>query len=1277
MLVVRKSTPIKIDGDLGEWSEKSRIWCFPDYDLREKFSVGVTACWDTEALYLALNWKDVDGLHNEVDPAVEPQNGWKADALQLRFSTLDQTTWVTTWMFTPKKQPVLLVDVWKDRVNPKSGLESRMLTAAQGETQLGEGVEMAYRGDQDQKDFTQEIRIPWKLLFRKVPALEVEATFKMGMEFIWGGPDGRSKPVNRFADNVQAGETTRQFFWSAQKIWGEATLVDKPPAEARVYRLQAEEKSANVGVPIRLVIPSGATSLTVVIENESGQRIRNLVADHPVSAPSTEVYWDGLSDEGKPVMPGSFRARGLTHGALRVSYEGSYYNPGNPPWATVDGTGGWGGDHTNPSAVAADESGIFLGWPYAEGGFGTIGLSPEGNKVWGEHTGASFLALCGTDVIAAVSDVMGDGEFQLSRFDRVTGKGKPFMRPGGALPFPASLSQLFGKEMTGKITALVAGNDRIFLSLSEGKVCELSSDEAVPVAEYAVNASSLAWHPKLGLLGIVEGRLCRMEKGRTLVIDAPGLKSPGALAVRADGLVAIWDGERNQVHLYRVSKDAKTALPAGMVGKSGGRAIRGRFDPDGLREVSALAFGPHGNLWIVENMPFPRRISSWDESGRLVKSYIGPAAYSGSGSFLDPESPDLAYMGPLQMRRSSDGKWDLDRILWVPDRKQDECFEWSYRDFAIPYLFRPPGDPLKRRWVFFAGRYPFLPRVFYVEEGNAFKPAAAVVLAGHVSGRLDGKGVVEVQPCGEFAGLNAYDLLFWCDENGDGKVQRIECQVAPAKKPAEIGTAGQAAFPLTVGWAGRPDPKDFSFFTIDAKSVSQFQPESFTKSGVPRFSPKTVIKRDWPVNGEVVPLADGKTALLLDTKKGGKRPSVISAINREDGSLLWSYPNPYPGVHGSHEAPMASPGLVIGPLFISGVVEEGNGDGYFLVRGNSGQDFLFTLDGLLVASLFKDARSPGASFLPKSEAELKEKNLMDYTDGFEPFMGSFGRQKDGKIRLTMATAGQAVMVASLEGLDTVRRVPPVEVTVTKEILAAAASPQKIDAKDADVKKTMIAKLQKPLDLGRGEDWKGLPAISIQREGAAEKADVRLAHDGKTLFVEFDVTDSSPWRNKGNDYRTLFKTGDAADLIFGPEGPRANPGDKDVRILFANREGKPAAVVMCPVDRKAPKNERFVYESPVGRKVFDRVRLAPEIQTIVEQTRSGYLLRAAIPLDLLHVSNPPVGTWAADFGILLSDEEGTKNVARRYWSNQKTNLVSDLPSEAWFSPATSGEVTFGK
>ena len=47
----------------------------------------------------------------------------------------------------------------------------------------------------------------------------------------------------------------------------------------------------------------------------------------------------------------------------------------------------------------------------------------------------------------------------------------------------------------------------------------------------------------------------------------------------------------------------------------------------------------------------------------------------------------------------------------------------------------------------------------------------------------------------------------------------------------------------------------------------------------------------------------------------------------------------------------------------------------------------------------------------------------------------------------------------------------------------------------------------------------------------------------------------------------------------------------------------------------------------------------------------------------------------DAGFISSDAQGTKNVARTYWSNTVTNLTSDEPSEAWLYPATWGEWRF--
>lgn len=1271
LLALPVKQPVVIDGKLDEWDSLGRIEIFPDFETRDRYSVEVRAAWDSEALCLAFRWKDPDGQHNAVDPSVEPESGWRADAVQMRIATTDQTTWLTTWLFSPKQIPVVLKDVWKDRKNSRAGQISQLLQGKPGTTQLGEGVEMAYRNEAG--GFVQELKIPWKHLYATPPKAAAGNRFAMGIEVIWGGPDGRTKSVNRYADNVQPGVTKRQFFWNDSKIWGDVTLVAEPPAEARAYQAEVADLTPMKGVPIHFPnIPADASAMTVVIEDESGQRIRNLVADFPIRSAAL-VAWDGLNDQGQAVKPGAYVARGLTQSGMKVVYEGSYFNPGDPPWALPDGTGAWGADHTNPAAVAADVEGVFLGWPYAEGGFGTIGLSVIGKKIWSQRTGAAVLTLVGNDVWGAFADMHGEKDWQLSRFDRATGKGRPF-QPGGVLqPFPLSLTELLGADFTGKIIGLVAAKDQVFLGTSEGKLYTLSAREAEKMAEMEIpGLTQLAWGPELGLLAVANGKLWRVENGKTQLVSVPAEVEPGCLAIRPDGLVALWNLKNRQVILGRIQKQRFEV--SGTIGNPGGRPIRGTFEPLGLNEVVSIAFGPRGELWAVESDLFPRRISVWNDQGKLVRDYVGNTGYSGSGSYLHPQKSDTAFLGPIEMRRNAEGDWKVNRLLWVPDRSKGECFEWNYRDYGIPQLFRPSKDPQKREWIFYPGRQAILPRVFFVEAEESFKPAAAVVLAGHVSGGLGPRGRVEKQPEGEFAGLNGYDLLFWTDANADGKVQRSECEVAPALKPAEVGEAGKPAFPLTVGWGGRADT-EFSFFTTDGRKVFEFKPTSFSKEGYPRFSPASVMAHDWPVNGEVVPLADQKTALILDTKKDAKRPTQLAAIRREDGHILWSYPNPFPGVHGSHEATMDRPGLMIGSLFLSGVVEDKNREGFCLVRGNSGQDFLFTLDGLMVGSLFRDARHPAANNLPATEAELRGKNLMDYTLGFEPFMGWFGKQSDGVVRLTVPTAGQAVMIARLEGLDQVKRLAPVKIEL-KQTDLSRDTPVAVE-EPAQKKIATIRRAPADFKFTNPSDWKSFDPLKLERSGAAETAEVRLAYNEKSLFLEFSVTDASPWLNHGTDFRTLFKSGDAVDFQFGPAGSRKDPGAADSRILIAPLNGKPVAVWMKPVASAASPKEAYVYESPVGRREFQSVRLAPEIHVAAESEADGYVVRAEIPLALLGVKSPPEGAWAADFGFIVSDENGQVNVARRYWNNAHTNLVSDLPSEAWFSPNAGGEVQFEK
>ncbi|MBA3938973.1 MAG: hypothetical protein H0X38_16125, partial [Planctomycetes bacterium] len=68
---------------------------------------------------------------------------------------------------------------------------------------------------------------------------------------------------------------------------------------------------------------------------------------------------------------------------------------------------------------------------------------------------------------------------------------------------------------------------------------------------------------------------------------------------------------------------------------------------------------------------------------------------------------------------------------------------------------------------------------------------------------------------------------------------------------------------------------------------------------------------------------------------------------------------------------------------------------------------------------------------------------------------------------------------------------------------------------------------------------------------------------------------------------------------------------------------------------------------------------------------GFLVEASIPWEKLGIVPRPGLTIAGDAGVLAADPGGTTTVARRYWSNQATNLVNDVPGEAELTPARWG------
>jgi len=1302
---------VVIDGSLDDWDQSGRILLCPDVPGQvNQFSAWVSMMYDAEALYVGVDWSDPTPMVNNYDTDfdIDRRKCFHSDSLQLHFRT-DQARKVIGWYYTKEQRPgVIALNGWMP-------WEDKPIVYLDGLKELG--IAEAFQKKPDGQGYTQELRIPWKAIVKSGRAYQAGESFDCMLDVVWGPDSGKGWPIAHMMDLVAPGAVHTGWFWEVREIYGKVTLEAagklQLPQPEFLNRLAQPRPRIPGTLPLRVELPKSEQSFfALAINDETGKRVRALpgdcrIKDYPLTLPSpqggegrvrgddarkVEVLWDCLDDRGKLVAPGKYRVVGLTRGELMPVYEMCFYNPGTPPWGTANGSGAWGADHSAPTAVAAAGDWIVLGWGGAEGGSGVIGVGPDGLKKWGEHQGA--LSLAGDDQCAYL--MLNDfwaGKRGLGRLGKSNGSYKPFMVDGKP-ELPVALEAIFGGKPPGEVRGMAAHGGRLVLAMSEGKLAVLDSASAKLLKLLdAKSPGSLAFSREGKLYALLGGQLnaVDLETGAATPIATPGVGDARAIAVDQDGNIAVADmGPDSQVKVF---------TPAGQLaytaGKKGGRPLRGAFDPEAMSHVGAIAVDARGLIWAVENWEYPRRVSVFRQDGKLVRDYIGNTAYSACGTFLHDQNPELGYAGPVEMKLDkATRRWNVTQVLWVPDPAKGEAFPVT-GGLPQPQRFTSNASGRPHEYLFNHAWDNSTGYTVYMLRGGRWQPVSAICLAGHVTGAIGPSGGVEKEPAGEFAGLNAFDGCFWNDTNKDGIAQRGECVIVPAKKPSQKGKGGEGPLSLQNGWGGRMG-RDLSIYS---NGIVRYKPVSFADDGAPVYGPEGMETLSLFDRGDLIPIEDDNVLLVLSSTGYGET-SYVRGLELGTWKELWRYTSYSHGVHGSHHASMPEPGKIIGANKICGVARINDEVGsVFAIRGNLGEDFLMTSDGFYVGALFRDSRLPGPS-LPEREEDLVGKPVPQLTEGGEPFNGWFGKQADGKVRMLTGIPGQAAMIVEVKGLESIKRFKGPKIEVDQAALVKAEQANAARAAELATRKQYVVKrLSKPPAMsGNAEDWRSVPAFEIGREGSPEKAQVRLAYDERCLYVFFEVTDDSPWRNEGKDFARLFKTGDAVDLQFStapaaqkvgqavslPIPPQArqpapqkedSPGPTHVRLLFAPLDSQPVCVLMKPVDKAAPREKAYKYHSPVGDKHFDRVEKLAEAQVAVKAEAHKYRVEAAVPLQALGLKPATGLVIRGDAGFISSDARGTINVARTYWSNKATNLNNDEPSEAWLYPATWGEFKF--
>jgi hypothetical protein len=1024
--------------------------------------------------------------------------------------------------------------------------------------------------------------------------------------------------------------------------------ADWLPLDLEEYELARADRRNRLWIDLK---QPAAGKASVVIEDEAGRRVRNLVSGRPFEAGSHRVEWDGLDEAGQLAPPGSYRWRSVQHPGLAPQYLFSFANDGAPPWRNGSGTDMWGPDHSVLLAAAAGTEWTFLGGCCAESGYAIVAVDASGTKRQHYHP------VSGTGIERV--ELAADGEFLYAAHDGFTwgqkvDKKKPDwkavqqltlsrfnLRDGHAVDFPGGRKYAVldrvevgpgsaRKDERGvSLAGLALSGGRLFVSarardavlVVDPKTGEVLSRHAVPEPGPIAAAGD-------GLLVASAGGVARLDpaSGALKPLVPAGAVDVRGIAADAGGTVYVSDGKSHQVKVFD-----RAGSPLRSLGAPGGD-YAGPYQPERMVLPSGLALAPNGWLWVTEERWLPKRTVAWDlATGKIAKEKFGPTAYGASGAGFDPRDPSR-WVGQGAL-----WKVDLEKKTATPTailgpifgggmhvrfhHQEGRTFLLSLGGVSSVAELRPDGSI---RNLAFCGSTHRYTHDCHEHPPQAFVDAFAKAFP-------DRKGKHEQKGPG----------VLWVDRNGDNvmQVDEFDFTTDPGVKDFSGAYWGEDLLDLT-----------FQVLTrLDNKVVRvALAPRGWSASGVPTYPTlneacRAAVAVDLPHSGPET-MVDRFGTLIANADPALKAFAP-------DGRTLWTYPNRWAGVHGSHNAPLPETGVLQGALFFLGMAPLDDKSDVFVMNGNHGRFFVLTSDGLYLDEMFKDVRM-GASL----DASLI---------GGECFGGFFGRsERDGRYYLQSGHTDYRIF--RIDGLERVTRAGGA-IAVTPAHVAAAEGRRKRAAAEATApREALVAR-------GRAEK------VSAQWDRQGQfPARVWASFDDENLHLRYEVQDASPWVNKGRDWTMLFKTGDSVDLQLGsdPAAPpaRSQPASGDLRLLIAPFEGKDVAVLYR--HRLPGATDPVTFTCPWRSEKVDSVRRLDAAKITVTRDRDRYTVEATIRLSDLGLSDPSGKTLRGDFGVIYGDPDGTVNMLRSYWSNTATGLVNDVPGEIMLSPHLWGTLRFG-
>lgn len=1115
MYAVPTKGAVNIDANFEDWDWSGRIMVFPDYDAISQKSAEVAVMYDDSNIYLGFKVKDETPMRNTRDPVLEYSSTWRGDSFQIRVVS-DHCQWLTTAWHENTNQYSMYIDDFLGMTTSSDYRSSVQYYSQPGSTKLDQildvssvplgtyvqGIEICCKIDtQVTGTYYYEMKLPMSALYydnTKWP--KAGDIMRMAFEVYWSNEDGYNVSSN-YKDNLQAGTTSRNFFYKKDSIWGNLTFLAKNDIEIRQYsKDKILPMKGYFEIPIE--VPKDKEAITVVIEDSKGNRIRNLIAElkyqefrdyyfvrETDTTYTTKVLWDGRDDYGMKISPGKYTFRTIAYTSLDPVFDAVYYGPGQIPWSTTASNSGWLADHTPPRSVAVYGDEVYIGAAFAEGGHGLMALNSEnGEKKWGTTLGAHMLEVNSKYIYAVpgwdwTQDMTINLNQILLRYDRETGKYNPFVINGVQQQLQMYMSDVLGiknGESAPNITGIAANEEYVAIA-TEGitgvagmdikwhgtalkypdAVQIYSGEDLTPIKRIYVDDVGAVEYSKDGKhLYAISGKNEVVEintvTGKVTPINLKGIDSTvefSCITTDNDGNIVLFDmGDDCQVKAYNPTTGKLMYTAA----QQGGRPYDGLWEEQGLtRETSDLAVDNNGDIWVTEDWNYPRRISKWSaKDGKLIKDFIGSTFYMGGNSQISSYDPDLVYWGPVEMRLDRENNtYKVERILYIPDPLKGEMFPMDSGGNAATQIFQSDASGEMKKYAFGKG-------VLYIEDENGrFRPCYATGTGIPAFSSYNKTPLYDVLLEPEYAAAcgGAWTRMnnlegaawMWNDYSCDGKVQADELQFFQSSY-YNVYNDAESWFPNHFNWSAyMTDSLSYSAYKsagnyyFGTSTVGIFSPVGFSEDGAPFYSVDNLkLVEDPAVSGqgsEHYYFEDEGTAIVIPatTSNDDKTKTAIKCLDVETGELLWSYRNDYAGVAGSHSSPTQPDNGVV----IGSLKLMG-------VYHNSKGDKFFHIRGNVgtdyiitsdgyFVSTLFKDNRITSNIFPSSVEEAKGMSMNHMSTGGEPFGGNGATHTDGVTRFILTTGGRCAIVCRLENMDSIERLEPITLTFTREDLDAA------------------------------------------------------------------------------------------------------------------------------------------------------------------------------------------------------------------------------------------------